>query len=71
MAEQYDMVLTFSHKHIKKNLHVEQFIQNIYWTLAEDLKPSKRARNPSHNWVEQKKKEREKEAELALLRGSC
>lgn len=30
--------------------------------LAEDLKPHKRARNPPHNWVEQKKKkERERE----------
>ena len=28
MAEEQDMVLTFSHKHIKKNLHVQQFAQN-------------------------------------------
>ena len=45
----------------KKSLHVEQLAQNIYWLLAEDLRPLKRARYPSHNWVEQKKKrEREK-----------
>ena len=30
--------------------------QNIYWMLAEELKPPKRGRNPPHNWVEQKKK---------------
>ena len=47
----------------KKSLHVELFTQNIYRTLAEDFKPPKRARNPPHNWVKQKKKrEREKES---------
>ena len=42
--------------------------------LAEDLKSPKRARNPPHNWVEQKgRKEREKGLRmgLALPRGSC
>ena len=28
--------------------------------LAEHLKPPKRARNPPHNWVEQKEKGEEK-----------
>ena len=28
--------------------------------LVEELKPPKRARNSSHNWVKQKKKERER-----------
>ena len=65
MAEVWDVMLIFSHKHIKKNphLHVEQFTQNIYWKLAEELKPPKRAGNPPHNWVEQKKKKRERERE--------
>ena len=56
-----DMALTFSHKHIKKkkkDLHVEQLAQNIYWTLVEDLRLPKRARNHPHNWVEQKEKNR-------------
>ena len=55
------MELTFSHKDIKKkkkNLHVEQFLQNIYRTLAEDLRLPKRARKPPHNWVGQKRKKR-------------
>ena len=44
--------------------------------LAEELKPTKRERNPQQNWVEQKKKKREGEKKgirtgLALLRGSC
>ena len=44
-------------------LHVEKFTQNIS-TLAEDLKPPKRARNPPHNWVKQKgEKKRERERE--------
>ena len=65
------MALTFSHKHIKKNhLHVEQFTQNIYWTLADDLKPQKRARNPSHNWVEQKAK-RQKREKIGIRMGSA
>lgn len=38
-------------------------MQNIYWILAEDFRFLQRARNPLHNWVEQKGKneiEREK-----------
>ena len=35
---------------------------NMYRKLAEELKPPKRARNSLHNWVEQKKREREKES---------
>ena len=31
--------------------------------LAEDLKPPKMARNPLHNWVEQRNRERERERE--------
>ena len=41
--------------------------------LTEDFKPPKMARNPPHNWVEQKeKREREKGIRmgLALLRGT-
>ena len=64
-------MLTFFHKNIKNNLLVQGFIQNIYGTLAEDIKPLKRARNPPHNWVEQKaKRGREKKVVtgIALLR---
>ena len=43
--------------------------------LAEDLKPPKRARNPPHNWVEQKEKKKRERKGIkmgpALLRGSC
>ena len=39
---------TFSHKHIKKKTHphVAQFTQNIYQTLAEELKTSKKGKKP-------------------------
>ena len=61
--------------HTHKNYpHVEQFAQNMYWKLAEELKPPKRAGNPLYNWVEQKgKREREKgiRTEPVFLRGSC
>ena len=57
MAKGQEVLLSFSHEHIQKtHLYVEQFEQNIYWTLAEELKPPKRARNSLHKWVEQKKK---------------
>lgn len=44
--------------------------------LAEEIKPPKRSRNPPDNWVEQKKKKKEREKKgirmgLAFLRGSC
>lgn len=39
MAEEYKVALT-SHKDIKKNLQVEQWVQNIYWMLGEDIKPA-------------------------------
>ena len=56
-AEEKEVVLTFSHKHIKKtHLHVKRLTQNINWIVEEELKPLKRARNSWHNWVEQKKK---------------
>lgn len=49
------MTLTFSHEHIRrKKLHIEPFAQSIYSTLAEELKPTKMARNPPHNRIEQK-----------------
>ena len=32
--------------------------KNIYGMLTEDLKPPKKARNPPHNWVEQKGEKR-------------
>ena len=52
-----EVVLTFSHRYIKKiHLHVKRLTQNINWILVEELKPTKRARNFWHNWVEQKKK---------------
>ena len=58
-----NVTLTFSQKHIKNtHIHVEQFTQNIHWTLAEELKPPQWARNPPHNWKEKKKREREKES---------
>ena len=41
---------------------MEWFTQNICWMLEEELKHPKRSRNPQHNWVEQKKREREKES---------
>ena len=53
---------THQKKKKKPIYHVEQFSQNIYWMLAEDLKPPKRARNVPYNWIEQKgEKERERE----------
>ena len=56
------MMLTFTHKHIEKSqLHVEQFSRNIYGTLTENLETLQRARNPPHNWVEQKEKKIERE----------
>ena len=56
------MVLTSSQKHKKKtHLHVEQLKQDIYRTLAKDLKPPKKTRNSPHNWVAKKRKERERE----------
>ena len=68
---------------LKKNhAPVEWLAQNIYWMLAEDLKPPKRGRNPPHNWGAEKgggkrrgKREEEKKSglrmELAFLKGSC
>ena len=41
----------------KSHLRVERFIQNIYSTLAEELKPPKGARKPPHNWVKQKERQ--------------
>ena len=66
---------TFSHKHLKKNLHVERFAQNIYWALAEDHDSLKRAGNSPHNRVEEKEKKRESRKGirmgLVFWRGSC
>lgn len=47
----------------KKNPQVEQSTQNIYWTLEEDHRLPKRAENPSHSWIEQKEKRRERNRE--------
>ena len=47
--------------HLKKKLYVEWLTQNIYWTLAEGLKPPKTARNPPCNWVEKRNKSKRKE----------
>lgn len=51
--------------HTKNSLHVEWFIQNIYWTLAEDLQLPKGAQNPPHNCIEKgkEKKKRSRERE--------
>ena len=38
-------ILTFSHKFIKIHLHVEQFLQKIYWSLGEDLRVQKGEEN--------------------------
>lgn len=63
MAEELDVALTFSQKHIKKINHVESFTKNIYGLLTEDLKPPKKTRNPPHNWDKRDKKEREKRSQ--------
>ena len=34
-------------------------------------KPPKRARNPPHNWLEEREKRKRKRMGIALLRGSC
>ena len=52
----------------KKNLHVKQFTK-INW-LAEDLRPPKRARFPSHYWEEQMLKKREREKRKKGIRSS-
>ena len=45
------MELISSCKYIKTHLHVKQFSQNTYWTLAEDLiHPNLQERSP-HNWI--------------------
>lgn len=61
---------------LKNHLHIERLPQNIYWMQAEDHKPPKRARNHSHNWVEQKeKRERRRNKGIrmgpVILRGNC
>ena len=45
VAEEQDMVLPTNTSKI--HLHVEWFAQNIYWTLAEDLKPQRKRKKPS------------------------
>ena len=45
----------------KIRLHVEQFSQNTYWTLAEELKTSERGRKFPHNQVGQNKRKKERE----------
>lgn len=46
MAEEREVALTVSHKRIKEtHLHVKRLAGNIYGMLAEELRPSKRARN--------------------------
>ena len=44
------------------HLHVEQLLQNTYWTLAEDLRLPKRQGNPHVPWYgkREKKKQRQK-----------
>ena len=48
MVEEWDMEITFLPTNTSKiHLHVEQLLQNIYWTLAEDLSLSKRQETPN------------------------
>ena len=42
MAEEYDVEINFLPTNTSEiYLHVEQLLQNTYWTLAEDLRPPK------------------------------
>ena len=63
MIEEYDVTLTFSHNHVKKkNIFTCRKIHTEHLqTLAEELKPSRRAKDPQHNWVEEKEKRKERE----------
>ena len=65
MAEEY-VALIFSHQHIKKKKQQPSTCRTIHTenllSAGRELKPPQRARNPPHNWIEQKKKgEREGE----------
>ena len=57
----------------KLHLHVEQLLQNTYWTLTEDL-TSQKGRSSPHTWVGQKKKGKTKTKEqgwdLYLVEGA-
>ena len=62
MAEEWEVEITFLPTNTSEiRLHVEQLLQNTYWTLAEDLRPPKRQETPPHTWVGQKKKEKKEE----------
>ena len=56
------------------HLHVEQLLQNTYWTLAEDLRLPKRQETPPRTWVGKNKKEKtetkEKGQDLHLWEGA-
>ena len=54
------MELTFSHKYIFKNQHVERFSKNIYWMLAEDLGLPKVQENLHITGVDKMVKRKEK-----------
>ena len=43
---------------------------DLHWTLAEELKPPNRARNPPYNWVEQKEKKRGRVREKSWKKGN-
>ena len=47
MAEEEDAGITFLPTNTSEiHLHVEQLLQNTYWTLAQDLRPAKRQETP-------------------------
>ena len=47
MAEEWDVEITFLPTNTSKiHLHVEQLLQNTYWTLAEDLRLPERQETP-------------------------
>ena len=52
MAEKKDVKLTSSQMHQKIHLQVEQFSQNTYWKLAEDLIQPKLQEGSPYNQVE-------------------
>ena len=47
MAEEWDLEIAFLFTNTSEiHLYVEEFLQNTYWTLAEDLRLPKRQETP-------------------------
>ena len=69
------MEITFLPKNTSEiHLHVEQLLQNTYWTLAEDLRPPKRQETPTYlSKAKGKRKNRDKRIGMgpAPVGGSC